>query len=112
GRSGWHDSISRRWFLAMLGEAANDSDDLALDLDVTRVDRLHLAVGRLQADPVLLTEEPLQRRAAVFQQRDDDVAVARGVLRLDDDVVAVIDVVFDHRFAADTEHERISALRG
>src|SRR5436309_12822252 len=95
----------------MLGEASDNADDLALDLDVARVDRLHLPVRRLQADAVFLAEEALQGRAAVLEQRDDDVAVARGVLRLHDDVVAVVDVVLDHRFPAHAKDERVAALR-
>src|SRR5439155_3789419 len=65
-------------------------------------------VGRLQSHAILLLEEALQRRAVVFEQRDDDVAVPGGVLLLHDDVVAVVDVVIDHRFAADAQDEGLA----
>src|SRR5688572_30351782 len=42
------------------GEPANDADDLALDLDLAGVNRLHLGVRRLETDAILLAEEALQ----------------------------------------------------
>src|SRR5205085_2274090 len=65
-----------------------------------------------ETDAVLLAEIALQRRATVLEQRDDDVAVTCGALRLHDDVIAVVDVVLDHRLAADAQHERVLATSG
>jgi hypothetical protein len=51
-----------------------------------------------------LLEEPLDRRL-LPHERHDDLAVERGVLRPDDDEVAVEDAGLDHRVAPDREHE-------
>src|SRR5258706_1685891 len=114
GESGGSGASDRR-HSSILGESglrepADDPDDFPLDLDIACVDRLHLAVGRLQADAVLLFEEALERGAAVLEERNDDVAIPRGVLRLHDDVIAVVDVVLDHRLAAHAQHEGGAAL--
>ncbi len=52
---------------AVLGEAADDADDLALDLDLGRVDRLHLGIGRLETDSILLTEVALECDAVILE---------------------------------------------
>src|SRR5207245_9630601 len=96
---------------ARLGEPPYYADDLALALHVPGVDRLHLAVRGLEPDAIALLVEALEGRGVVVEDRDDDLAVARGVLRLDDDVVAVVDVVLDHRLPADPEHERVVPRR-
>src|SRR5690348_4882856 len=78
-----------------------------------RVDRLERVVLRLQADPPVLAEEPLDRRLVgnlVFaRQRRDDVAVARILLAPHDDVVPVEDPGVDHRVAAHPEDELLAA---
>src|SRR3990172_2541028 len=95
-----------------LREPADHSYDLALDMHLARVDRLHLAVGGLEADPVALLVEALERGGAVLEERDDDVTIARRGLLLDHDVVAVVDVVLDHRLPADAQDEGVApALR-
>src|SRR4026207_1236968 len=53
---------------ARSGQLADDPDDLALDLDLRRVDRLHLGVGRLETDAILLAVEALQRHAVVLEE--------------------------------------------
>ena len=73
----------------------------------SRIDRLHGLVGRLEADPIALAEEPLQGRLAVVVADGDDLAVAGRFLALDDDVIAVGDVVLDHRVARDAEGELV-----
>jgi hypothetical protein len=50
-----------------------------------------------------LAEEALDRRLIVHQ-RDDDLAVGRGVLRAHDDVVALEDSDVAHRLAAHAQH--------
>src|SRR5688572_16138165 len=94
-------------YAARLGQAADHTDALALDLHVARVDRRHGRVRWLETDPVLLLEIALQGGRAVVEERDDDVTVTRDALRLDDDVIAVLDVVIDHRFAPNAQHERV-----
>src|SRR6266542_41457 len=79
-----------------LREPADDPDDLALDLDLGSVDRLHLAVCWLETDPILLAEEALERHPVVLKQGDDDVPVPCGCLGLNDDVVAIVDQCVDH----------------
>src|SRR5437016_148377 len=92
-----------------LGQLADYADDLPLDLHVPRVDRGHRAVRGLQPDAVLLFVEPLQRCDVVLEYRDDDVAVARRVLLLHDDEVAVVDVVLDHGLTANFQYEGLAS---
>src|SRR5436190_19989514 len=92
-----------------LRQLADYADDLPLDLHVPRIDRRHRALRGLQPDTVLLFVEALQRCDVVLENRDDDVAVACGVLLLHDDEVAVVDVVVDHRLAPDAENERLAS---
>src|SRR5438105_4583668 len=94
-----------------LGEPADDPDDLALDLHVPGVDGLHLAVGGLQPDAIALLIEALEGRGVVLEDGDHDLPVACGLLGLDDDVIAVVDVVLDHRLPADPEYERVVPRR-
>src|SRR2546428_593910 len=70
-----------------------------------------LYARRVAAGAIALLVEALEGRGVVVEDRDDDLAVTRGVLRLDDDVVAVVDVVLDHRLPAHTEHERVMPRR-
>src|SRR5215218_10819919 len=92
-------------------EAADDADELSLDPDrgveLWRVVR----VGGLEADPILLAEESLQGDGVLLDLGDDDVAVASGLLRSDDDEVTVRDMRLDHRVAADPQHIRIARRR-
>src|SRR5690606_1889941 len=82
-------------------EAPDDAAHDAADLHLVDVDRLHLRVGRLQPHAAVgLAVVALQGRFLVGKDGDDDVAVARRALALDDDEVAVRDVVLDHRVAA------------
>src|SRR5439155_1257118 len=53
----------------------------------------------------------LQRGGVVLEKGHDDVPVARGVLLLDDHVVAVVDVIVDHRLPAHAEDVRLAAAR-
>src|SRR4029079_8648426 len=76
--------------------AAEDADDHALDAQRPRV---HVggpqgAVGGLQAYPtVTLAEQLLERDALALEQGDHHLAVAGGLAVLDDDVVAVADLL-------------------
>ena len=67
------------------------------------MNRLHRRVGRLQADVPLLAIELLQRDVRSVQQRDDHLAVVRRAPILDDDVVAVANLLVDHRVPLDAE---------
>src|SRR5215210_3760532 len=66
------------------------------------VDRLHRAVGGLQADGAsALPVELLEGGVLAAEERDHHLAVARGLAVLDDDVVAVADLLLDHGVALD-----------
>ena len=66
-------------------------------------DRLHRRIGRLQADVALLAIELLQRDVGAVEQRDHHFAVVGRAAILDDDVVAVADLLVDHRVPFDAE---------
>src|SRR3954452_22448145 len=68
--------------------APEQADHTPEDLHVLRADRLHRLVLGLQSDVVVLAEEALDGRL-LPHERDDDVAVGRGLLRADHDVVAL-----------------------
>ena len=85
--------------------------ELALDPHVGIELRRVVRVGGLQADSVLLAEEPLEGDRVLLDLGDHDVAVARRLLRPDDHEVPVRDVRLDHRVAADAEHVRVAAGR-
>jgi len=72
------------------------------------MDRLHRFVGWLQTDVVFLLVEALERHIIV-DHRDHPFAVGGGRLLLDDDVVAVLDMAFDHGVAAHLQDESIGA---
>src|SRR5687768_10498174 len=80
-------------------EAPEHSHDDAADLRGAGCDAPHAAVGRLEADPVLLAEITLERRLSVLEDRDDHIAVLRALALLDDDVVPVGDMLIRHRVA-------------
>src|SRR6188474_978778 len=84
----------------------DDADDHALHDDVAFVqaERLHRIIGGLQSDPAAgFAIEPLDRRALAVDQRDDGLARIGLIPLLNDDVVAVFDVLVDHLVAADLE---------
>src|SRR5688572_19569352 len=86
--------------------AAEDANHDALDLAAVRLDDagLHRAVGGLEADAVAaFLVESLEGRFAAVQQGDDLLAVAGGLAALDDDVVAIAEVILDHALAADAQ---------
>src|SRR5579883_754979 len=96
-------------------QLAEDGYDLAFDLDPVwvDVDGLHLAVGRLQPDLVLLAVEPLERRlrvgaAGVQQVSHHHVAVLGRGRGLHDHDVAVVDQRVDHRLAAHLQRVRLA----
>src|SRR5438034_1117220 len=89
----------------------HDADHHTLHLDVVGIDedRLHGRIRRLQADfaagiPVKL----LERHVRPAEQRDHHFAVVSRLAILDDDEVAVANLLVDHRVAADAEHVRVS----
>src|SRR5690606_17759442 len=95
--------------------APEHADDLAEDVDraelrAVHVDRRHALVGRLQADPLTLVIDALAGRFAL-DHHDDDLAVLGGRLLAHEDVVAVVDPVFDHRVAADHQAEHVAGGR-
>ncbi len=82
-------------------QRADDAGHNADDLGVLDVNRRHFGVGRLQADAVLFRIPVLERRFTVVGACHDHVAPFGGVLTAHHDVVAVGDLSFDHRIAAD-----------
>src|SRR5512142_1706520 len=78
-------------------EAADDPDQLSLDPNVRVELGLVGRVGRLEANAVLLLEEALEGDGVLFDLSHDDVAVPGGLLRPDQDEVAIRDVGLDHR---------------
>jgi len=95
----------------MLTHLADHPDPHAEDVGVLHVDRLHRRVGRFEADAALFREPSLQRRFALVGQGDDDLALAGRRLAADDDVVAVGDLVLDHRFAVHLQGEQVAVVR-
>src|SRR2546427_5119567 len=92
----------------------DDANHHALDDDVALVEpqRLHLVVSRLQPDPpARLAVEPLYRGPFPMDERNHGLAGLGLVAFLNDDVVAVLDVLVDHRIAAHLEDVAASASR-
>ena len=59
--------------------------------------RLVVAVGRVEADHAAFVAEGLQRRLAVVDQGDDDLAIASGIDLANEREVAVENAFLDHR---------------
>ncbi len=97
---------------ALVDVASEDADDDALDFDSVGGDDsgLHGVIGGLEADVGAFFVEALEGGFAGVEEGDDLLAVAGGFAALDDDVVAVAEVVFDHGLAADAED--VDALLG
>src|ERR1041384_5072944 len=92
----------------------DDADHDALDDDVALIEPqgLHLVVCRLQPDPAAgLAVEPLDRGAFPMDQCDHGLAGVGLVAFLNDDVVAVLDVLVDHRVAAHLQDVAAAAAR-
>lgn len=88
-----------------------DDDSLNLHILFSGEDRLHLLVRGLEAYlPVGLTEEPLQRRLALNQCRHH-LTVLGVLATMDDDEVAVMNSVVDHRASVHTKDEVLPLLR-
>ena len=91
-------------------ECAQDADEHALDLEALgHINRIHGAIGRLKADAAAFLVEALKGGVAFFQQGDDDIAIAGGFAALDDDIVAIGNVIFDHGIALHAQHIRAMA---
>src|SRR3954471_11349189 len=86
--------------------AAQDANHDALDADAVGLDDagLHGVVGGLEADLAAFLEVALEGGLAGVEEGDDLLAVLGGVAAFDDDVVAVAEVVFDHRLPADAQN--------
>src|SRR6185312_245294 len=88
--------------------ADDDSDDVdALEVRSPHDDRRHVLVRRLEPNPVTFREVALHGRLAL-DHRDDDLARTRGRGLLHEDVIAVEDPVFNHRFADDPQAEYLA----
>src|SRR5438045_3937917 len=74
----------------------------ALDLAAVGVHDagFHGAVGRLEADLAAFLVEALEGGLTGVEQGDDLLAVAGALAALDDDEVAVAEVILDHAVAA------------
>src|SRR6266850_2699145 len=92
----------------------DDADDDALYDDIALVDaqRLHRVIGRLQSDPpTRLTVVAFHRGALAVDQRDDGLSGVGLVPLLNDDVIAIFDVLVDHGVAAHLQHVAAAASR-
>src|SRR5438093_6241729 len=92
----------------------DDANHHALDDDVALVEpqRLHPVVSRLQPDPpARLAVEPLHRGPFSMDERNHGLAGLGLAAFLNDDVVAVLDVLVDHRVAAHLQNVAASAPR-
>jgi hypothetical protein len=68
----------------------------------------HRRVGRLQPHLPVLAVELLQRDVGAAEQRDHHLAVVGRLPILDDDEVAVADLLVDHRVALDPQDVRVA----
>src|SRR5467141_831309 len=92
----------------------DDADHDALDDYIALVDaqRLHRVIGRLQSDPATwLAIVTFDRGALAVDQRDDGLSGLGLVPLLNDDVIAVLDVLVDHGVAAHLQHVAAAAAR-
>src|SRR3989440_7222957 len=101
--------LGRRWSASAGRDLVlpDDAADHSLDDHVALVEtqRRHVGIGRLQPDPAAgLPVEFLDGGAGAVHERDDRLSVVGLVALLDHDEVAVLDVLVDHRIAADAEH--------
>jgi len=82
---------------------AEDAEDAALDGDLGGGDDdgVHFGVGGLEADHGALEVEALEGGFGSADEGDDDFALAGGAGALDEDVVAVDDVLVAHGFSTD-----------
>src|ERR1035437_5004500 len=83
------------------------ADDDALDLHLIGLgeDGLHGGVGRLQTDHAArVAVELLERHVRPAKQRNHHLAVVGRLAILDHHVVAVADLLVDHRIAAHAQH--------
>src|SRR5262245_26572739 len=86
-----------------------DDDTLDLHLIGIREDRLHRGIRRLKADlSAGIAIELLQRDIGAAQQSDDHLAVVRRLSILDDDEIAVANLLVDHRIAPHAQHVRVA----
>src|SRR5260370_37330223 len=90
----------------------NDAHDDALDHDVALVhaQRRHGGVGGLEPDPApWLAIEAFHGGARALHQGDHGLAVVGLVPLVDDDEIAVLDVLVDHRLAPHLQHVAAAA---
>lgn len=80
-----------------------------MDLFGVDEDRLHGGVRRLQADTTArVAVELFQRDVRAAQQRDDHFAVIHGLSVLNDDVIAIADLLINHGLAPDAQDVRVA----
>ena len=90
---------------------AQDAEDAALNGDLRGgyVDGIHFSVGGLEANNIIgLIEEALEGGFCAMDQGDDDFSLTSGAGALDEDVVAVDDVLIAHGISADFKGEDIA----
>ncbi len=81
--------------------AAQQPRQLTLHAHLLRPVALRIigAVGRIEADHLPLPTEIFERRLIVVDQRDDDLALARGIGAADQRIIAIEDAGLDHGVA-------------
>src|SRR3546814_8519197 len=73
--------------------------------------RLIGAVGGVEADHRAFAAEIFERRVLPVDERDDDIALARGVRLLDQRIIAIENAGLDRRVARDRSEEHTSELQ-
>lgn len=88
---------------------AEDAQDSALDGDLRRrnEDGLHFSVCGLQTHHVSLRVKTLQRGFGTMDEGHDDLALACGSGALNQNIIAIDDVLIAHGIAADFKGEDI-----
>src|SRR5262245_21783428 len=95
--------ICLRSFMSLVSAHHPDHHTLNLHLVGRHENRLHRRVGGLEPDLPVLAIELLQRDVGAVEERDDHFAVVGSAPVFDDDVVAVANLLVDHRVALDAE---------
>src|SRR5260221_12045598 len=76
---------------------------------------LHFGVGGLQTHVIMLLEETLERRTSAYprlhMRGNDNVAILARVLRCNDHIVPITDVIVDHRLSTYNQRKNIRSLK-
>jgi len=91
-------------------EFSDDGADDPLNDAIFDVNRLHRAVGWLEADAVAFAIESFQRRERIIEQGHDHFAISWRRVALDDNIIPAENAVLNHGLPFDAQHERVGAI--